>query len=102
PALIHRDLHDKQILISNDRAGLLDFDLAAVGEPALDVANLLVHLELRAEQGLLAQDAAEALTAAFLDEYRPSDPVRAALPAYAAATRVRLAAVYRFRPPWPS
>ena len=99
-AMIHRDLHDKQILVAGDRAGLLDFDMLAVGEPALDVANLLVHLELRAHQGLLPGRDAAALSAAFLAEYRPSAAVRAALDAYAAATRVRLAAVYRFRPGW--
>ena len=50
--LVHRDLHDKQmVVVDGDDAGLLDLDTLAVGDPALDVANLLVHLELRMLQG---------------------------------------------------
>ncbi|WP_396134697.1 phosphotransferase [Cellulomonas sp. ATA003] len=49
---VHRDLHDKQLLVDGSGGiGLLDFDLAAAGEAALDLANLLVHLELRVHQG---------------------------------------------------
>ncbi|WP_324278236.1 aminoglycoside phosphotransferase family protein [Blastococcus brunescens] len=54
PVLLHRDLHDRQVLVAdNGSVGLLDFDLLAAGEPAVDLANLLVHLELREHQGLL-------------------------------------------------
>src|SRR5699024_6768278 len=38
PALVHRDLHDKQILWQPDAPpGLLDVDTATLGDPALDV-----------------------------------------------------------------
>lgn len=97
-ALLHRDLHDKQLLVDDDGVvGVLDLDLAAVGEPALDLANVLVHLELRALQGADA-DLTAAAGDALLEAYAPSSAVRARLPAYAAATRLRLAAVYAFRP----
>ncbi|MGY1885308.1 phosphotransferase family protein [Blastococcus sp. SYSU DS0753] len=97
PALLHRDLHDRQVLVADDGSvGLLDFDLLAAGEPALDVANLLVHLELREQQGLLGT--AAVLRDAVLEGYRPSTATLTRLPAYAAATRLRLAAVYAFRP----
>jgi aminoglycoside phosphotransferase (APT) family kinase protein len=97
PVLLHRDLHDRQVLVADDGSvGLLDFDLLAVGEPALDLANLLTHLDLRARQGLLPD--AAALREAVLDGYRPSRAVLDRVPAYEAAARLRLAAVYAFRP----
>ncbi len=49
---VHRDLHDKQIfVVEGGKAGLLDFDLLALGDRSLDLANLLVHFDLRALQG---------------------------------------------------
>jgi len=97
---VHRDLHDRQVLVAGDGSvGLLDFDLLAVGEAALDLANLLAHLDLRRRQGLLAD--AGPLRAAVLEGYRPHDAVLARLPVHEAATRLRLAAVYAFRPGLP-
>ncbi len=49
--LSHRDLHDKQILIDGDQTSLIDLDLAAIAHPALDVANMLGHIRLRALKG---------------------------------------------------
>lgn len=46
PAVCHRDLHDKQVLIENGVAGLLDFDTACRADPALDPGNLMAHLFL--------------------------------------------------------
>jgi hypothetical protein len=40
----HRDLHEKQILVSGGVAGLLDFDTLCLSDPALDVGNLLAHM----------------------------------------------------------
>lgn len=45
----HRDLHEKQILMANGTAGLLDFDTLSLAPPSLDAGNLLAHLFL-AEQ----------------------------------------------------
>jgi Ser/Thr protein kinase RdoA (MazF antagonist) len=95
--LIHRDLHDGQILIDDEHLGVIDADLLAIGDPALDLANLLVHLELRAEQGLLEVPATA--RKALLSGYRPDAGVLAALPAYEEATRNRLRAVYALRDP---
>lgn len=96
---VHRDLHDKQVLVDADgEVGLLDFDLAAAGEAALDLANLLVHLELRVLQGVCPPELARAASAAVTDGYRPSPQVRARLPVYDASARRRLVAVYAFRP----
>lgn len=97
PVLSHRDLHDGQVLLAGDRTSLLDFDLLALAHPALDLANLLVHLELRAEQGLLGDPTSA--TEAVLEGARPDAAVRSALPACAEATRLRLRAVYSLRDP---
>lgn len=50
----HRDLHEKQILISGGVAGILDFDTLSLADPALDPGNLLAHLFLaRQDEGPL-------------------------------------------------
>ena len=86
---LHRDLHDGQVLVSAHGAvTLLDLDTLAIGEAALDLANLLVHVELT------RPGAGEEL----LDAYDPPPAVRDRLDAYAAATRLRLACVHAFRP----
>jgi hypothetical protein len=44
PAGIHRDFYADQIISNGDRLYLLDFDLYASGDPALDAGNFLGHL----------------------------------------------------------
>ena len=86
------------MVVDDDGAvGLLDFDLMAVGPPAVDLANVLVHLDLRVRQGLVA-DAAP-LRAAVLEGYQPGEDQLAELPRRERTTWQRLAAVYAFRPP---
>jgi tRNA A-37 threonylcarbamoyl transferase component Bud32 len=98
-AFLHRDLHDKQLVVDDDAVvGVLDLDLAATGEPALDLANLLVHLELRSLQGLCPTARAQVCAEAVVDGYAPGLDTRRRVPAYALTTRLRLAAVYAFRP----
>lgn len=97
----HRDLHDGQLLIADGRLGLLDPDTLAAAEPALDLANLLVHLQLRVEQGLLGAESAREASAILrdaADRLPPGTTDRVA--AYTRATRLRLAAVYSLRPRW--
>lgn len=112
--VLHRDLHDKQVLLRDDgRLAVIDVDTLAVGECALDVANVLAHLDLRVAQGLLSPAHARASRTGFLaglGEATDSDaedpawehPESGRLEAYLAATRLRLAAVYSFRPRWRS
>jgi aminoglycoside phosphotransferase len=96
-AVVHRDFHDKQVLVADDdTVGILDFDLAAVGDPALDLANLLVHLQLRQRQGMLTDSSP--LEHAVLLGYQPSAELLSRLPRYMSLTWTRLAAVYAFRP----
>jgi aminoglycoside phosphotransferase (APT) family kinase protein len=96
--LVHRDLHDKQLVVAPDGAiGMLDLDLATAGEAALDLANLLVHLRWRTLQGVCSRARSELCREALLDGYAPDPRVRDRLTAYAAATWLRLAGVYALR-----
>ncbi|MEC5179608.1 phosphotransferase [Arthrobacter sp. CG_A4] len=104
PGWAHGDLHDKQMLGTGETRvpGLLDFDESCQAEAALDLANLDVHLELRLLQRRLTLRRygiahRQVLTAADMLQV---SPVRFA--AYAASTRLRLACLYSFRPPWGS
>jgi hypothetical protein len=102
PGWAHGDLHDKQVLGTdgNSAPGLLDFDESCQAEPALDLANLDVHLELRRLQNRLTLRRyviAHSNILATAEELRVS-PERFA--AYAACTRLRLLCVYSFRPLW--
>jgi Ser/Thr protein kinase RdoA (MazF antagonist) len=97
----HRDLHDKQIFVDGGSSvGLLDFDTLAAAESALDLANLLVHLELRAMQGDCDRGRARRMAEGLLEGYGTQWSGEDRLSAYADATRVRLACVYAFRPRW--
>ncbi|MCB0990982.1 MAG: phosphotransferase [Acidimicrobiales bacterium] len=58
--LVHNDLHDKNILLAGQgRVGLIDLDGAGAGLGEHDVANLGVHLHLRALQAGLAAGAGD-------------------------------------------
>lgn len=99
--MVHRDLHDKQLLWDGAQLGLLDLDTAARGEAALDLGNLWVHVELRGVQGSwpapFRRQVIDLLRG--LTDDLPTTPAR--LRAYYRAARLRLAFVYAFRPsPW--
>lgn len=102
--LAHGDLHDGQVLIDGPRVCLLDFDSLAFADAALDAANWVAHLQLRAVQrgGSEEQDVARGLASAFLDGLdREREPgFGARLCWYQAATFLRLSAVYAMRPRW--
>lgn len=100
--LVHRDLHDGQLLLANDSIGLIDFDLAACGDPELDLANLEAHLELLALQGRRAANPENArrarseLRRGFAAGGAECETQRHAW--YRAATFLRLALVHGLRP----
>ncbi len=99
--VVHRDFYDKQVVVDKmGEPGLLDFDTLGTGEAALDVANMLGHLELRVLQGNCTQDTASQAAREFLDGYNPSEAVMARVPAYLDATRLRLAMLYAYWPKW--
>ena len=105
PVLSHRDLHDKQVLISgggssNGTLGLIDCDTLALAEPALDLANLLVHLSFREAQGLLSARRRAAGERAILAVAEKLSVPDERLDAYALSTKLRLTCIYAFRPRW--
>jgi aminoglycoside phosphotransferase (APT) family kinase protein len=74
PKPVHRDFYPGQVLIHGETITLLDFDLTAWGDPALDVGNYLAHvteLSLR-----VARDAAafREHESAFESHYRDGQP----------------------------
>ncbi|WEV78884.1 aminoglycoside phosphotransferase family protein [Janibacter cremeus] len=97
-SLLHRDLHDKQLLVDRDGVGMLDVDTLGLGDPALDLGNLLAHLDLRVEQGWASRQTADVVEDGVLSGYRPGARTRAAAAGYRALTRARLRALYAFRP----
>lgn len=97
-SLLHRDLHDQQLLVDDGRVGMLDVDTLGVGDAALDLGNLLAHLDLRAWQGRTSSEAAAAVEDEVLAGYAPDARTLAATSGYRALTRARLRALYAFRP----
>ena len=69
---LHRDFYPEQVLVDGDRIGFVDLDDAAMGEPAIDVANFAAHLRLIA----IRDDGSDALAraeSAFIERYSTVD-----------------------------
>ncbi|MCC6170028.1 MAG: aminoglycoside phosphotransferase family protein, partial [Caldilineaceae bacterium] len=98
PAPLHRDCYDKQFVVGGSDVGLLDFDTLASGEAALDIANLLVHCQLRVYEKVTSLPRAQYLAYAFVEGYGLTNQEAARLSAYADACRLRLLCVYGCRP----
>lgn len=69
PIGIHRDFYFDQVLVDGDRIVLLDFDLFALGDPALDVGNFIAHLEEYALRSRGNHRAFDATTDSFRRRY---------------------------------
>lgn len=101
PTLIHRDLHDKQILLTTDGSvSLIDLDTVTIGDPAIDLANLAAHFDLRARQTGADPAIAAALRDSLLEGYGAPAAWQPRLEVYEHAALLRLACVYAFRPRW--
>jgi len=100
PSLIHRDFHDKQVLMHEKKLAILDHDLAARGNPALDAGNFSAHLVLRGLQRYKNPAAYSDLRRKFLktwlEGYGP-EPSRW-VEIYTDSALTRLAGVYLLRP----
>lgn len=97
--LVHTDFHDKQIFVSGDRIRVLDCEGMRRGPCAIDVANFVEHLHLRARQHPQQASALETLAAEFLAGSGSRPPPQE----FAIArtlVRARLAGVYALRPAW--
>lgn len=93
---VHRDFYHDQILTGPAGLAIVDFDDAAMSEPAVDVANFLAHLRLLALQERGDAEALAGLAAGFIDQYVRHDPDLdpATLRFLEGATLVRLAAIH--------
>jgi aminoglycoside phosphotransferase (APT) family kinase protein len=102
PVLAHRDLHDRQLLVDSDgRVGFLDLDTVALADPALDVGNLIAHIELAAAGGVIEASTMRPTIAALLEGFLGAADATVdatAVGAYRLASRTRLVAVHAFRP----
>jgi len=101
--LAHRDFYDKQVLIAPGRTTLLDFDNAAYSDPALDYANFLAHLTLRAYQHPEITGDLKQASEAFAGGYGEIDSNFAERAGWwKAASLARIAVLYTLRPRWRS
>lgn len=62
--LVHRDTHGRQVLVGPSRVWLLDWDLSAAGDPALDLGNLVGTVRVR-HPAELAEPAVHAVLAGY-------------------------------------
>lgn len=106
-ATLHRDLHDKQVVVAPapDRRlpALLDLDLCALGEPEIDVGNLAVHVLLMELQSgpQVSGAGGDATVEAVLQGYRSGAGCaldRGRLHRLAVVASIRLTAVHSYRP----
>jgi aminoglycoside phosphotransferase (APT) family kinase protein len=98
--LIHRDFYERQLIIGRHTTTILDLDTLALGQPCLDLGNLLAHVFqtflLRAKD----QSAFEALAAELIRRYEQFGRVpvdREALAFYFASALFRVGAVHAMR-----
>ena len=85
---MHRDVHAGQVLLDEHRTWLLDWDLAAAGDPAVDLGNLVGTIRAKYPPAR-----AEAAVEALLYGYLAGDTtgVPAGLAVHEAFTYLRLA-----------
>lgn len=91
PAPLHRDFHLRQLFWGDGRVWLIDWDLFALGDPALDVGNFVMYLETRLDAR------AAAATEAFMAGYREQAAAEVAprVPLYKALGYLRRACKHR-------
>ncbi len=101
-APIHRDFYYSQVLFSGSQLTLIDFDLIALGDPAIDVANFMAHLHFLGMDKLDGFYALAEEAELFLREYGRCQPIdnffEERLAFYKATTLYRLLNVVAPRP----
>ena len=99
PALIHRDFYPANVFWDGARVWVLDFDEVSIGDPALDVAHFVAHLENFAHRTGGNMKPSERQGATFLESYLRAGYIdlRLRLPFYKAYTLLKLAAKYARR-----
>lgn len=103
---IHRDYYYANVLWDGERLWAIDLDQLRIGDPALDVAHFLAHLQILAYRQTGSFDSYEAQAQRFRNAYagaRPASEIDARLPLYGSYTFLKLAATEaeRARDGWP-
>jgi aminoglycoside phosphotransferase (APT) family kinase protein len=95
-ALTHGDCHTENILVRGGDVTVIDWEHAAMADPAVDVGYLLGQMEIQSDRYWWRRDQPSpldsgAVTSALLDEYSRTapQPSLALLPVYRARTCVR-------------
>lgn len=101
----HGDFYAKQVVMSDEKVGILDLDRVARADPASDIGTFVAHLERSVVCGEMSRQRAENVSAALLDGYSRAAPSYAPerIAPYVAANLVKLAIEpFRyFEPDWP-
>ncbi len=79
PVFIHGDFTPKNVLVRGGTPWVLDFEGAALGDPAYDVASLVNHLLLKAIHRPAHSAAYESCAAAFYGTYERVVPAELGL-----------------------
>jgi len=102
---VHGDFHAGQVVLAGATAAVLDFDKAALADPAADLGSFLAYLEREVCTGRLAAERAAALGEGFLAGYGRAGtrPAEGPLALHLAAALLRMAPhFFRDRDPaWP-
>ncbi|NOX63676.1 MAG: glycosyltransferase [Chloroflexi bacterium] len=104
PAPVHRDFYYSQVLFHEDRLTIIDLDLYAWGDPAIDVANFTAHLVMLGLDPVTGEQKLTEEIDLFLESYQRAADVDASFWSryrfYEAATFFRLLHVVSTRPAW--
>jgi aminoglycoside phosphotransferase (APT) family kinase protein len=97
--LIHRDFHERQVLIRGTETVLIDFDTLRFGDPIFDLGNFVAHLRVAA---LRKNSDSRALEEAFLGAYGGARGAKTdrRIEAYVKAPLLRLACMNIFSTRW--
>lgn len=77
--LIHADLIPENVIVSAERVTIVDWEYAGRGDPAVDVASVILHFGLEARQADLFVAAHDAAARATVRELQPILALREAL-----------------------
>ena len=90
---LHGDFDATQVLVGDGTVGVVDMDRARRGDPRVDVANFIAHLERDTLDSKVESDVAQRLRDALIEGYEETvqQSLRGGLESYVAAALLRLA-----------
>ena len=104
PMPVHRDFYYSQLLFHNGHLTIIDLDLYAWGDPAIDLANFTAHLAMLGLNPLTGEQRFTREIDLFLTEYeqaaQPESTFWARYRFYEAASMLRLLNIVTTRPMW--